>query len=366
MLQNDIDQFQYPPKPSPKFFCDKISFDDVIEDENSNPFSLDHKIPLTKRIAKNKNIFFNLELKKIIKQDKNETNAEKLSNELKKLMKSCGLRFNLNYTCRDFNQQKTKNKKLTPFQLILKENEALKEIIKLKKIKNSSPSNLRYIVRSGEIESCGNIENRKNKFNLNDFIYKKKSESKKSISRKKNNNPGHIYKNYNNIRQKIFNNNKIDKISLLNILNENNNNLLKNGMINKIQNTSTKNNNFYNYMSDRGNFNNGNINNKSKSFRMKTSFNNYKNYFINKPDYINNNHYFNRNCNAIFSIEKKEYNKTCRNGISFDRNFMRGVNKRIKNGFSSEKCQTINFEDINYNKSLKNLCFIKPKRSFFI
>ena len=367
MLQDEQEQTQYPPKQSPKYFRDKISFDDIIDDENSNLVNLDHKIPLTKRITKRKDTFFNLEMKKIVKQDQTESNSEKLSNELKKLMNSCGMRFCQNYTCRDFNQQKTKSKKLTPFQVILKENEAFKEIVKFKIIKNNTPSNLHYIIKSDEIVySSGNLGNKKNKFNLRNFISKKKYENKKSYSRKKNSKSGYIYKNENNIKQKIFNKNKINKISLFNILNENNN-ILKKGIIDKIKNDITKNNNNNNYLSDKGNINNSNsINNPSYYFLMKNYCNNYRLPFINKQDNFNNNNY-NRNSNAIFSIEKKEYYKTSNNGFSFDKNIMKEINKyNIKNGFSSQKCQTVNFEDSNYTKSIKNLYLSKTKKNLNI
>ena len=145
MLQDELEQIQYPPKTPQQYFCDKISLGDIIDEENSNSIDFEHKLPLTKRFSKHKNIFFNLELKKIIKQEKIDNYSEKLSNELKQLMQSCGLY--QNYTYRDFNKPKAKIKKLTPFEIIIKENEAFKEIIKLKKIKNNSPSNLHYIVK---------------------------------------------------------------------------------------------------------------------------------------------------------------------------------------------------------------------------
>ena len=352
MLQDDLEQIRYLPKNSQKYFCDKINLDDVVvDDDNLNPIDLEHKLPLTNRFSKHKNNFFNLEMKKIIKQEKIENDSEKLSNELKQLMQSCGI--NQNYSYRDINRTKAKIKKLTPFQVIIKENEAFKEIIKLKKIKNNSPSNLHYTIKTREIfYSSGNDNQKKNQFNLRNFVSKKKCENKKCFSHRKNTTSGYIYKNENNIKQKIFNSSELNKTSLLKIFHEKNS-IFKKGIIKKIKKKITKDTNI-NYLNDKGEVNNTN-NNNAKYFVMKNFCNSYKLPFINKDNNTINNIYNNNKYNGIFSIEKKDYNKTFKNIANYDKNIMKKANNNINNGFSTEKNQTINFAVNNYNKSAKNL-----------
>lgn len=314
-----------------------------------------------------RNTIYNLEMKKITKADQTETNTEKRSRELKNLMTACGMKIFPNYTSRHFRNDKTINNKLTPFQLIMKENEEHKKLINLKKMQHNAPISFNCFVQSDQIiNSCGNIEPKKNKLNYRNIItqnnfYNKKFLQNNKLKKKINNNNccggfNKVYKNENisNVKQKMSQEkNIINKNSLLNVLNTNNRNTDKGDMYKIIKKINYEKNNKKNskknininininfhisnninnnldfkFMNDKGKYSG-----KENNFLMKNSLSNFKLPFVSK-----NNNFLNKDRIGYKSIRNVEIYKKIAKKIK--------ENNQKSRNYNSQKCQTMNFYD---------------------